>query len=265
MAVLNELTPLTKNLGLLKPRQNDFYNIEDHNTNSDIIDVEFGKTKDQIDKIFRGDEIICEKIVEGRTNFSGGITTIEFDVEITGKIDQIAVDGQICGVDIQHFKNENYEFIQLTKIKNGIHVFISIDCSQTTAGSSINDVGPYCLKFHFTGSFSDYAVQSIAELNSALDTTKSTLNSYISTNKIQKKLTTNYAIGTELAIAPSSNSRLALIIPTFGNINSFAYNVQILTVVPNSSKIKIQWLAKNDGTIVRSGNVDLEIILFPWE
>lgn len=105
----------------------------------------------------------------------------------------------------------------------------------------------------------------VAELNSALDTTKSTLNSYISTNKIQKKLTTNYAIGTELAIAPSSNSRLALIIPTFGNINSFAYNVQILTVVPNSSKMKIQWLAKNDGTIVRSGNVDLEIILFPWE
>lgn len=114
-----------------------------------------------------------------------------------------------------------------------------------------------------------YTVDSIrsdiAELNSALDTTKSTLNSYISTHKIQKTTVRNYAIGTGLSITPSSNSRLALITPTFGNINSFAYNVQILPVVPNSNTLTIQWLAKNDGTIVRSGNVDLEIMLFPWE
>ena len=102
-------------------------------------------------------------------------------------------------------------------------------------------------------------------LNSDLDTTKSTLNSYISTHKIQKTTVRNYAIGTGLSITPSSNSRLALITPTFGNINSFAYNVQILPVVPNSNTLTIQWLAKNDGTIVRSGNVDLEIMLFPWE
>lgn len=108
-------------------------------------------------------------------------------------------------------------------------------------------------------------VGAVNELNSDLDTTKSTLNSYISTHKIQKTTVRNYAIGTGLSITPSSNSRLALITPTFGNINSFAYNVQILPVVPNSNTLTIQWLAKNDGTIVRSGNVDLEIMLFPWE
>ncbi|WP_270601556.1 hypothetical protein [Anaerostipes hominis (ex Lee et al. 2021)] len=108
-------------------------------------------------------------------------------------------------------------------------------------------------------------VGAVNEINSDLDTTKSTLNSYISTHKIQKTTVRNYAIGTGLSITPSSNSRLALITPTFGNINSFAYNVQILPVVPNSNTLTIQWLAKNDGTIVRSGNVDLEIMLFPWE
>ena len=107
--------------------------------------------------------------------------------------------------------------------------------------------------------------EELDQLNSDLDTTKSTLNSYISTHKIQKTTVRNYAIGTGLSITPSSNSRLALITPTFGNINSFAYNVQILPVVPNSNTLTIQWLAKNDGTIVRSGNVDLEIMLFPWE
>ena len=105
----------------------------------------------------------------------------------------------------------------------------------------------------------------INSLNSALELTKLSLNSYISAHKIQKTSIRNYAIGTELAITPSSNSRMALIIPTYGNINSYAYNVQILTVVPNSNTLTIPLLAKNDGTVVRSGNVDLEVILFPWE
>ena len=105
----------------------------------------------------------------------------------------------------------------------------------------------------------------INSLNSALETTIGSLNSYISSHKIQKTGARNYAIGTELAITPSSNSRIALIIPTYGSINSYAYNVQILTVVPNSNTLTIPLLAKNDGTIVRSGNVDLEVILLPWE
>lgn len=108
-------------------------------------------------------------------------------------------------------------------------------------------------------------VGAVNELNSALETTKVSLNSYIGAHKIQKTGARNYAIGTELAITPSSNSRMALIIPTYGNINSYAYNVQMLAVSPNTNALIIPLMAKNDGTIVRSGNVDIEVILLPWE
>lgn len=105
----------------------------------------------------------------------------------------------------------------------------------------------------------------VDNLNSALETTKSYLNSYIGGHKIQKKSARNYAIGTELDITLSSSSRMALIIPTYGNINSYSYNVQMLTVIPNANTLTIPHLAKNDGSIVRSGNVDLDIILFPLD
>lgn len=139
------------------------------------------------------------------------------------------------------------------------------DLSTTQKDSLVNAVKEVDNKIDVLNTGISTVQSDITELNSALDTTKSTLNSYISTHKIQKTTVRNYAIGTGLSITPSSNSRLALITPTFGNINSFAYNVQILPVVPNSNTLTIQWLAKNDGTIVRSGNVDLEIMLFPWE
>ena len=103
------------------------------------------------------------------------------------------------------------------------------------------------------------------DLNSALETEKVSLNSYISAHKIQKTAARNYTIGTELAITPSSSARMALVLPTFGSINSYSYNVQMFAVSPNTNTLIIPLMPKNDGTIVRSGNVDLEVILLPWE
>lgn len=105
----------------------------------------------------------------------------------------------------------------------------------------------------------------IEELNADLETEKVSLKSYISGHKIQKTAARNYTIGTELAITSSSSARMALVLPTFGSINSYSYNVQMLAVSPNTNTLIIPLMAKNDGTIVRSGNVDLEVILLPWE
>mgnify|MGYP000178798343 FL=1 len=41
----------TTNLKLKKPDQNDFYNIDDFNNNSDIIDEEIGKIKEDMKNI----------------------------------------------------------------------------------------------------------------------------------------------------------------------------------------------------------------------
>lgn len=74
-----------------------------------------------------------------------------------------------------------------------------------------------------------------------------------------------YTIGTDYSIPASDITRMALLVPTYGSINSFIYNTQIFNVDKYTTTVNIGAMFKNDGTSVLSGQIDAELILFPLE
>lgn len=97
--------------------------------------------------------------------------------------------------------------------------------------------------------------EQVSELNADLNTHMS--------YKVQRVSIRNYSINTDYSIQPLNVPRIGLVIPTYGSINTFSYNTLMFVVERDATTIKLQKMFKNDGSMVSSGNVDIDIILFP--
>ena len=119
-------------------------------------------------------------------------------------------------------------------------------------------------------------VGAINEINNSVSTNNlgvqqnteniSLLNSNLNTHmsyKVQRIGIRNYSINTDYPIQPLDIPRIGLVIPTYGSINTFSYNTLMFVVERDATTIKLQRMFKNDGSMVSSGNVDIDIILFP--
>lgn len=112
------------------------------------------------------------------------------------------------------------------------------------------------------GLMSKESVVELSRLGDSVSQLNSDLNTHMS-YKVQRIGIRNYSINTDYPIQPLDIPRIGLVIPTYGSINTFSYNTLMFVVERDATTIKLQRMFKNDGSMVSSGNVDIDIILFP--
>ena len=142
--------------------------------------------KDRINDIYEGNEIMGRNAsgttnYEGDTLYGGGITSFEFDIHMFGNVEQMRMEGSICGLDVEDIVAEGNEKgvtpILLTQTETGFHVSANIDASIITVADRIKRPGNYDLDFWFVGTFASYATQAIQKLDTYIKQLNSALSS----------------------------------------------------------------------------------------
>lgn len=155
--------------------------VEINSINKEVVDARkaiqgkrYTTLKDRINDIYQGNEIMG-KGANGITNYEGdtfrggGITSFEFDIHMFGNVEQMRIEGDICGVDVEDIVQEGKEKgitpILLTQTEMGFHVSVNIDASVITVANKIKCPGEYFLTFLFNGTFASYATSAIRQLS----------------------------------------------------------------------------------------------------
>lgn len=101
-------------------------------------------------------------------------------------------------------------------------------------------------------------------LSSTLDMVNAKIDSMSRSSKILFKDSFDYELGTPITFNPiSDQGYLVICLPTYHNINTFAYIIQLIRLKPGEKSFSVNVLWRYDGVPTTSGTFDLQFIFIP--